>query len=162
MGQVSDAGQLLRPAGGVCGPLRQGLVAQLGPGLAPRLDQLRSVPVPGLGAGPGAVLHATHRSHGVEMGVVAVQVVGVPIDHHAEVHQLLDPAASQGDLFVPGQFQGEGDIELPSHLGVLPLLAEFDAGPELGAVFHPLRSVLRDADLGMVDAALVGEVEDAI
>lgn len=162
VGQVGDVGQLLRPAGRLFGPFRQGLVAHPGPALAPRLDQLGGVPVPGLRAGPGAALHAPHRGHGVEMGVVPIQVVGVPVHHHAEVHQLLDPATGQGDLLVPGQLLREGDVELPSHLGVLALLAELDAGPELGAVRHPLGGVLGEANLGMVDAALVGEVEDAI
>lgn len=162
VGQVGDAGRLLRPAGRCGGPFRQGLVAQPGPGLTPGLNQLWGVPVPGLRSGPGAVLHAPHRGHGVEVWVVPVEVVGVPVHHHPKVHKLLDPAAGQGDLLVPGKLLRDGDVELPSHLGVLALLAKLDAGPELCAVGHPLGGALGEADLGMVDATLVGEVEDAI
>lgn len=98
----------------------------------------------------------------MEVGIRTLKVVGVPVHHHAHVHQALDPLASQGDLLIPGQLHRDGDVELSGDLRVLALFAQLDAGPELGAIGHPLRGMLGEADFGMVDAALVGEVKDLV
>jgi hypothetical protein len=94
------------------------------------------------------------------MGVLAVQVVAGPVHHHALVDQALDPPLGQGDLFFPGQFLRQGDVELPGELGILPLLRGLDAVPQGLAIAHPRRSAGRQGDGDVVDAGLPPEVID--
>ena len=91
--------------------LGQALIDMDGPGFAPMLQLLGSVPLPHLGA-EAVLVHRPHGEHDMgvrlELAVRADVPMDIEIGDHAAIHELsLDEVAGQFDALFPGQFARE-------------------------------------------------------
>jgi hypothetical protein len=160
----ADALRLQRPVIhlGVDPQLRQALVHMASPAFPPVAQKLGAIPLPDLlaeGLGTGLA----HRQH--DMGVRFGQTVRPHVPMHIEVrdHPPIDELAlhkipRQLDALRLVHLSWYRELDLPSELGVLPLLAKFDLVPQGFPVLPALRRALRGHHLGMHHAALVREV----
>ena len=144
----------------------QALVGKLGPAFAPALDHLGAVPVPHLLA-EAVFVHGSHGQHDMGMGLGRAVLGHVPmhieIGDHALIDELrLHEVAGEFDALGLRHLARNGELDLAGKLGVLPDLERLDIVPEPFAVAPCLRRILRQHDLGMDDAALVGEIVAAL
>ena len=65
-----------------------------------------------------------------------------------------------GDTLRMGQLVGQGHADLAGDLAVLAGLGFLDTVPQLGSVGDPIRRVVRGEDLGVIDTAALGVIED--
>ena len=144
----------------------QALVGKLGPAFAPTLDHLGAVPLPHLRT-EAVLVHGSHGQH--DMGVGLGRPVLGHIPMHIEVgdHALIDEfrlhkVAGEFDALRLRHLARKGELHLAGKLRVLPDLERLDIVPEPFAVAPCLGRILRQHDLGMDDAALVGEVVTAL
>ena len=146
--------------------LGQALIGMGGPGFAPMLQLLGSVPLPYLSA-ESVLVHGAHSEH--DMGVrlkLAVRAdvpMDVEIGNHAAIHELgLDEVAGQFDALFLHHLARDGELHLAGKLCVFTSLAGLDCIPETLALPKLVGNVLRRHHLRMNDTALVAEVMAAI
>ena len=97
--------------------------------------------------------------HDMNMGVAGSLVVDGKIGAHPLVHKiLLHIGPDKGKLLFPGQFAGQSRLDLAGKLAVPCFLDLLHAVPEGGAVCKLWRSVGRQHDLRMDNAAFPGVV----
>ena len=126
--------------------LGQALVDMDGPGFAPMLQLLGSVPLPHLGA-EAVLVHRAHGQHDMgvrlELAVRADVPMDVEIGDHAAIHELgLDEVAGQFDALFPRQFARDGELHLAGKLGILALLGRLDRIPKTFALAQFVRQHL--------------------
>ena len=142
------------------------LVDVFRPSFPPPLHHLRAVPGPHLLA-ETALIHAAHGEHDMGVGLGRPFLGHVPmhieVGDHAPIHELgLHEVAGEFDALRLRHLARKGELDLTAKLGVLPDLEGFDIVPEPFAVAPLLGRILRQQDLGVDDAALVGEVVAAL
>ena len=146
--------------------LCQALIDMRSPCLAPMLQQLRAVPIPDLGAEP-VLVHGAHGQHDMGMGLGTAVFADVPMDVEIGDHALgnklaLHKIARQFDSLRLAHLAGNRELDLAGELSILALLGGFDCVPEKFAVTKLIGNALQCHNLGMNDAALVGEVMASI
>tara|TARA_R110000772_G_scaffold90990_11_gene187458 strand:- start:1573 stop:2172 length:600 start_codon:yes stop_codon:yes gene_type:complete len=138
------------------------LVDVFRPSFPPPLHHLRAVPVPHLLA-ETALIHAAHGEHDMGVGLGRPFLGHVPMHIEVGDHALIDKlllheAAGEFDALGLRHLARRGELDLAGKLGVLPDLERFNIVPDLFAVPPLFGRILRQHDLGMDDAALVGKV----
>ncbi|MDQ0390425.1 hypothetical protein J3R73_000217 [Labrys monachus] len=87
----------------------------------------------------------------------------IEVGNHAGRDEFgLNEVAGQFDALRLRQFARQGEFDLAGELGVLAQLAGFDIVPQPFAVGKMVGGAVRQHDLGMDDAAFIGEVVAAV
>ena len=141
-----------------CGPGREAFIGEGRIAGSPVLHQPTLVPLAVL-LPPVGALGVTQCRHGVEVGVVPVQVVAIPVNDHAKHHKLTHPFPGELNLFLMRQFPGKRDVKLTRKLSILALLDQFDRVPKPWAVRHPDVCTCGKANLGMIHPTLPGKIK---
>ena len=142
--------------------LRQTLVRQLGPALAPAHQLLGAVPLPRLLAEPLRP-NLAHRQHDMRVRLVLAArraaPVHVQVRHHAVRHELLaHEILRQPNRVGLGKLPRERKLDLTRKLRVLAFLARLDLVPQRRPVQQTRRRTIGEENLRMHHAGLVGEV----
>ena len=142
----------------------EGKVGVPRPCLPPVFEKPDLVPVAVLGGEAfGVDLAGGEQDMGVVVAIIAVapRRVQGDIRDHAAIHELfLGEVPDQLDPLRMGQLGRQGHAHLAGHLAVLTRLGFLDTVPQLGSVGDPIRRVVRGEDLGVIDTAALGVIED--
>jgi hypothetical protein len=148
-------GQAGHPFGASCGP--QGAIADAFPAGSPLVHQGAVVPCPFLLGAESIAFDSAHGHQPVDMGV-PVLGVQVPVHDHPSVHHRLELLADVVAPLLPGDSQGDRELDLTGKLGVAPALGGFDAVPQGAAIQDPGWGIGGGHDLGQDHLGLpVGE-----